>query len=199
MPQSSSFSCAARNFPAGRSDPLRLAALRHPAERHPTGRHPTACHPTTCRPAARRPAVPHSTMGPPTTKSVPLPMTLGHMPAIALMHPMVGDPALVRMRALPVTADPLVAPTIPIPIATQPDISGGGRRTVFLDARWRRRNRDYGAYVIPVRGHSSDHASTEYYRQHGNCYQLACAKIGVRHMHSRRIEGGRFEWPQWRS
>jgi hypothetical protein len=91
-------------------------------------------------------------------------MPLGEMPAIALTHPMVGYPALVRMRVLPVTADPLVAPAVPIPIATQPDISGGGRRTVFLDARWRRCNCNYGAYVIRARGRNSDHTSTEYYR-----------------------------------
>src|ERR1700733_2554431 len=83
-----------------------------------------------------------------TISSVPLPMTLGKMPPVALMHPMMGYPALVRMRALPVTADPLVAPAGPIPITTQPDISGGGRRTVFLDARWRRSNGNHGAYVV---------------------------------------------------
>jgi hypothetical protein len=91
-------------------------------------------------------------------------MPLGEMPAIALTHPMVRYPALVWMRALPVTADPFVAPAVPIPIATQPDISGGGWRTVFLDARWRRSNCNYGAYVIRARGRDSDHTSTEYYR-----------------------------------
>src|ERR1700738_5202755 len=84
---------------------------------------------------ARRP-----TMVCPAIYSASLPMPLGEMPAIALTHPMVAYPALVRMRVLPVTADPLMAPLVPPPIATQPDISGRGRRTVFLDARWRRSN-----------------------------------------------------------
>jgi hypothetical protein len=96
--------------------------------------------------------------------SASLPVPLGEVPAIALTHPMVGYPALVRMRMLPVTADPLVAPAVPIPIAPQPDISGRGRRTVFLDARWRRSNCNYGADVIRARGRDSDHTSTEYYR-----------------------------------
>src|SRR5260370_356407 len=77
------------------------------------------------------------------TKSTSLPMALGEIPPTALPPPMGGSPALVRRRVPPVPAAPLVAPAVPIPIATQPDISGRGRRTVFLDTRWRRSNCDY--------------------------------------------------------
>lgn len=163
-----------------------------------------AGHPTRCRPAERSPIAHHPAMRHPTTLrppiiSTPLPMPLGEMPPIPLMHPTVGHPSLMRMRVLPVTANPFVPTAVPAPIPAQPDVSRGGRGPVFLYAGWGRGNRDNCAYVIPLRGRGSDHASTEYYRQHGNCYQLACAKMGIRHMHSRRIEGGRSEWPQWRS
>lgn len=124
--------------------------------------------------------------------SAAFPMPLREMPTIALMHPTVRHPSLAGMRALPVTANPFVPTACPAPIAAQPDVSRGGRGPVFLYARWRGSNRDNRAYVVPVRGRGSDHASTEYYRQHGNCYQLACAKMGICHMHSRRIEGGRL-------
>jgi hypothetical protein len=160
---------------------------------------PTQCRPTERSPIAHHPAVRRPTMLRPAIISAALPMPLGEMPAIALMHPMVRHPSLVGMRVLPVTANPFVPTAIPAPVPAQPDVSGGGRGPVFLYARWRGSNCDNRAYVIPVRGCGSDHASAEYYRQHGNCYQLGCAKTGIRHMHSRRIEGGRFGWPQWRS
>jgi hypothetical protein len=130
----------------------------------------------------------------PAVRLASLPVTLGEIPAIALMHPVVGYPALVRMRVLPMTGDPHVPTTFPAPIAAQPDIAGSGRRTVFLDSDRRRSDRDGGPYVISARRRRSDYAATESYRQHGNCYQLGCAETGLSHVHSLRIDGGRHRF-----
>jgi hypothetical protein len=161
------------------------------------GGHPAATCPANCRRALGRaarcePAVRYPMTTWPMTiwsaaRLMSLPVTLGQIPAIALMHPMVGYPALVRMRVLPTTGDPLVPTTFPPPVATQPDISGGGRWTVFLDSDRRRGHHDGGAYVVPARRRRSDYASTESYCQHGNCYQLGCAKTRLSHVHSLRL------------
>jgi hypothetical protein len=152
--------------------------------------------PATCSGAARREertarrrTVPRSAV-----RLASLPVTLGEKPAIALMHPMVGYPALVRVRVLIMTGDPHVPTAFPTPVATEPDISGGGRRTVFLDPDRGWGHHDSGAYVIPARGRRSDYASTKSYRQHGNCYQLGCVKTELTHMHSHRIDGGRHRF-----
>ena len=88
-------------------------------------------------------------------------MTLGHVPAVTLMHPAVRNPALVRVWALPMSGYPLVSFATPSPIPAEPDIADGGWRTVFLNSGRGRSRVHHGAYVIAMRGWDGDDASAE--------------------------------------
>jgi len=59
-------------------------------------------------PAARYPMMTYAAL-----RLAPLPVPLDEEPAIALMHPMVGYPALVRMRVLPVASNPHMPTAFP--------------------------------------------------------------------------------------
>jgi hypothetical protein len=119
-------------------------------------------------------------------------MPLSQIPPITLMHPMMGYPMLMRMRTIPVAANPYVLTAFPAPVATQPHIAGGGRRTIFLDPDRRRGHHDRGTRVIPVRWRRySDDASAERDCQHGNRYQLGCPRTKFSHIPSLKIDGGR--------
>src|SRR6185436_5404357 len=67
----------------------------------------------------------------------PVPFT--QMPPTSLVHPDVRLPVVARPRGLPMTPDPDVAATHPVPEAADPDVSGCRRSTDHLHLRRRRR------------------------------------------------------------
>jgi hypothetical protein len=83
------------------------------------------------------------------------------MPPVTLMHPAVRNPALMRMRVLPMTGYPLVSFATPSPIPAEPDIADLGRWTVYLNSGWGRSRVHHGAYVIAMRGWDGDDTSAE--------------------------------------
>jgi len=119
--------------------------------------------------------------------SATLPVTLNQVPAIALMHPMVRYPSLMRMRVLPVAGNPHVLAAFPPPITTRPNVAAlrGWSVRFYSDRRWGYHNR--GSSIVAARRRCGRHnASAECERQHGNCYHSGCA-AAHRHRHSLRL------------
>jgi hypothetical protein len=118
-------------------------------------------------------------------------VSFGKVPAVALMHPPVGDPALTSMRALPMAADPLVPTADPVPVAADPYKTGLRRRTVFLHSGRRRLHRDDAANIVAMGWWDGDDAAAQCDPQYGNCYQISFAKTKLSHMHSKESMMGR--------
>src|SRR5581483_12323640 len=103
------------------------------------------------------------------------------MPAIALVDPMVRDPAIVGASAVPMPRHPFMASASPDPVSAEPHIAGPRCWAIFLDTGWRRSSGDYGAHVIVARGWRCHDASAKRCCQHGNCYHPADTKVRTAH------------------
>src|SRR3984885_13983022 len=88
-----------------------------------------------------------------------LPVSGLHAPAVALAHPLVGDPVPSGTGRFPMTGRPFVAVADPAPITAQPYVSRRRRFTDGLDTRRRRRNHDHPAGIMSLIG--SNHAGRQ--------------------------------------
>jgi len=92
------------------------------------------------------------------------PVTGFHAPAIALPHPLMGNPMVTGTWRSPVTRDPFMSIANPVPVAAQPHISGSRCNADEFHPRCRGGDHHHAIGIMPLIG--NDHAPRERRRKH---------------------------------
>jgi hypothetical protein len=143
-----------------------------------------------CRGAARRWRDPVDLRDASTTqvhgeKLATNPVAFGHVPAVTPLNPAVGFPTVSGAPSGPMTPDPDVPATHPIPVPAHPDIARTRGNTVGFHYRRRRRDGDHRTGV----GHACriHHARTQRYGQSRYNRRISHQSAQVAHNFPRHV------------
>jgi hypothetical protein len=93
--------------------------------------------------------------------SIPVPVV--QSPVVAFAFPLMRYPVVSATRRLPVTFDPTMAASLPVPEARNPDIANGWRRSDVFRTGRRRSNHDRFAVIGPFSRYN--HATGQQHRR----------------------------------